>query len=129
MGYFQDLQKVEWWHEPSFAYSDSVPGEFDALLIGWVGDEVLSSGKVADEILTKLEWAYEHRTLNQGCLGLHDCEICNQNSDGGEILIMDGDTSYIAPKMLLHYIKAHSYLPPQEFLDAVEKMTIPAGDG
>jgi hypothetical protein len=29
---------------------------------------------------------------------------------------------YVAPKMILHYVEAHAYRPPQEFLDAVAQI-------
>jgi hypothetical protein len=34
---------------------------------------------------------------------------------------------YVAPRMILHYILAHSYRPPQEFLDAVAKIEMKSG--
>lgn len=67
--------------------------------------------------------------------GVHDCEFCDQESPlrvpadvergyvslgMGELRVkgVDGLT-YAAPSLIYHYIEAHRYLPPSEFLAAV----------
>jgi hypothetical protein len=53
--------------------------------------------------------------------------------DGGEIrvgngevqLAGEGDTVYVAPTMILHYIIEHHYLPPEEFIDALRLGRVP----
>ena len=92
-------------------------------MVGWIGDKIPSVGEVTNDIIEKLEWAYDNRAIDQGWLGEHDCEICNNYTDRGEILIIDEDKMYVAPKMILHYIKEHSYRPPEEFLEAVDKIS------
>ncbi len=101
-----------------------IPKEFTAIMVGWVGDKAPTTGEVSDKIIAKLEWAYDHRIIDQGWLGEHECEMCNNFFDRGEILIIDGDKMYVTPRMILHYIKTHSYCPPEEFLDAVGKIAI-----
>lgn len=57
--------------------------------------------------------------------GFHACDICTpswrQRPQGnGEIHVISSDgTTYVAPTLIVHYIKAHDYLPPAEFIDAV----------
>jgi len=125
MSYTTDLDKAQWWHEAALAYSRSIPGNFTAIMVGWIGDSVPSVGIVRNDIIEKLEWAYNNRTIDQGWLGEHECEICNTHTDRGEILIIDGDRMYVAPKMILHYIKDHSYHPPEEFINALNKINVP----
>lgn len=122
MSYLPDLKKCVWWHSPNLAYDPSIPSEFNAVLVGWIGDKILSTGNVPAETLKKLEWAYNNRDIDQGALGEHDCEVCNNHTDRGEILIIDGEIMYVTPRMIVHYIKTHSYLPPEEFLLAVDKI-------
>ncbi|MCP4289974.1 MAG: hypothetical protein GY792_37100 [Gammaproteobacteria bacterium] len=117
-----DLTQTEWWHTPELAYSSSLPERFDAVMVGWLGDEVPTTGVVSDEIIEKLRWACDHHTIDQGWLGEHECGICQSYSDHGEVLIADGDKMYVAPRMILHYVEAHAYCPPQEFLDAVAQI-------
>ena len=124
MSYTPDLEETKWWHWVDFAYSKSIPPEFTATLVGWLGNKVLSSGPVSKDVLEKLAWAYKNREIDQGSLGEHECEICNTHADRGEILIMDGDKMYVAPKMVLHYIKDHGYRPPEEFIDAVRRINM-----
>jgi len=124
MSYTPDLKKTEWWHEIDFAYSKSIPEKFTAIMVGWLGNRIPSSGEVLIEIIEKLEWAYDHRVIDQGWLGEHECEICNNYTDRGEILIIDDDKMYVAPKMILHYIRDHSYRPPGEFIHAVDKINV-----
>lgn len=38
----------------------------------------------------------------------------------GEIRIRNGDIVYAAPILIVHYIEEHGYLPPSEFLRALE---------
>ncbi len=92
------------------------------ILGGCIGDKILSTGNVPAETLKKLEWAYNNRDIDQGALGEHDCEVCNNHTDRGEILIIDGEIMYVTPRKIVHYIKTHSYLPPEEFLLAVDKI-------
>ena len=124
MSYTPDLKKTEWWHEIDFAYSKSIPEKFTAIMVGWIGNRIPSTGKVLKEIIEKLEWAYDNREIDQGWLGEHECEICNNYTDRGEILIIDDDKMYVAPKMILHYIRDHSYRPPEEFIHAVDKINV-----
>jgi hypothetical protein len=37
-----------------------------------------------------------------------------------EIHITDGDTTYVAPSLLPHYMEAHDYMPPKEVLDVLQ---------
>ena len=117
MSYIPDLEEGEWWHVVNLAYSKSIPDTFNAVLVGWIGNKILSKGNVSIETMKKLEWAADNRDIDQGSLGEHECEICNNHTDRGEILIIDGEIMYVAPRMIVHYIKEHSYLPPKEFLN------------
>jgi hypothetical protein len=122
MSYIPDLKQSEWWHVLDLGYSRSIPEKFDAIMVGWLKDRIPSFGDVSSEIIEKLEWAAENRVIDQGWLGEHDCEICHAYTDRAEILIIAADKLYVAPKMIVHYISAHGYCPPQEFLDAADKI-------
>lgn len=68
--------------------------------------------------------------------GVHDCEYCEVESPvrfrfgpsgkvisvgTGEIRVDGRDgKKYAAPSLVVHYVAAHRYRPPQEFIDAVE---------
>jgi hypothetical protein len=41
----------------------------------------------------------------------------------GEIRVPHGGITFAAPVLIVHYIEEHRYLPPAEFLKAVEEAT------
>jgi hypothetical protein len=53
--------------------------------------------------------------------GMHECEFC-KNACGSGVLLFPCPESrivFISPSMLPHYITAHSYSPPANFIQAV----------
>lgn len=93
--------------------------------IGWLDKDDFPKGEVSDELINKIKQA----PVVERYKGSHSCPFCaksnvrpercstNQEIDG------NGKT-YIFPSLLPHYIEEHKYLPPQEFLDAVNKIKI-----
>jgi len=43
----------------------------------------------------------------------------------GEIRIHDTNITYAAPVLIVHYVEEHKYMPPAEFLRALEEMAEP----
>lgn len=118
--YVPDLARVEFRHQPQFAFDPSLPSDLKAIAIGWLGDQVETTGHVAEETMAAIRWAYDNRSIDEGTLGFHTCGICGDYFDRGEFLIQVGEKNYLMPKMILHYIEAHAYCPPAEFLADVE---------
>jgi hypothetical protein len=57
--------------------------------------------------------------------GVHECEFCSgQPTVGnGEIHVRASDGKiYFAPEMVIHYVEAHEYRPPDVFIEAVESL-------
>jgi hypothetical protein len=48
----------------------------------------------------------------------------NQRSSNGEIRVSRKGTIFAAPVLIVHYIEVHNYLPPFQFLQAVEDAPI-----
>ncbi len=94
-----ELTQTEWSHTPDLASSSSVPEQFTATMVGWIKDKVPTLGEVAGEVIENLRWTCDHRTIDQGWLGEHECEICHSYTDRGEVLIADGDKMYVAPRI------------------------------
>ncbi|MBW8010508.1 MAG: hypothetical protein FVQ83_04590 [Chloroflexi bacterium] len=84
--------------------------------------------------------------INDGTRGWHNCELC-QGDDawypGGKIgpiikwngqelrvrgyghfLVQTSELVYLSPVLILHYILDHSYRPPEEFVEAVNRGVI-----
>jgi len=53
--------------------------------------------------------------------GIHECELCQFQPAYGKdnIFIPYQGSIYVAPELIVHYIAAHRYKPPQVFVDAV----------
>jgi hypothetical protein len=47
-----------------------------------------------------------------------------ERSSNGEIRVSWGGNVFAAPVLIIHYIEAHCYLPPTQFLKAVEAVSI-----
>jgi hypothetical protein len=52
-----------------------------------------------------------------------------ERSSNGEIRVSWGGSVFAAPVLIIHYIEAHCYLPPTQFLKAVEAVSISQGFG
>jgi hypothetical protein len=103
---------------------------------------VPSIGSVPAEVVDALLHAYQRRALvSDGFAGWHDCELCPGPEawyPGGQVgpvihwrgqaqrlfghghyLLRAGQTVYMAPALLLHYVLDHDYRPPAQFVEAV----------
>lgn len=67
------------------------------------------------------------------CAGMHDCDLCQfgrsttrfkdfefGSASGSELFIPSGDSIFVAPVNIAHYIAAHHYQPPADFIRAGE---------
>ena len=129
--YYPDLTPYEYCY-------DENSSKQTLLNIGWL-DELHSypKGNVDENILKKIGLICKRKV--QATRGPHQCQFCNNSSFGmsveiegelvplgcAEIRVKGGNNvTYAAPDLIYHYIKDHNYLPPKEFLDAVEQTII-----
>ncbi|HUS50592.1 MAG TPA: hypothetical protein VMZ91_10535 [Candidatus Paceibacterota bacterium] len=125
-------------------YEDLSPYNYRAhskreLNIGWLQkDKEFNTGEVSKEFLEKLRVYNDSKFSIHNTRGFHICEFCKEQiSDDKikaelsscEIRVVGSDNKvYASPKMLIHYIESHKYLPPQEFIDAVMNGPIPGSN-
>jgi hypothetical protein len=102
------------------------------LCVGWLaGGHHFKTGKSDDALVRQLKRVHEagsaHRFGMAISVGLHQCDLCQFDgpTDTGELLVPGESVIYIAPRMLLHYMAAHHYSPPMEFVDAVRRCPDP----
>lgn len=134
MSYFPDLSP--------YAYgSGSHPG---VLHVGWLDNQhPYARGNVDVRLVEKMKrLASKPMELYRG---QHICELCigapdivktdanrkvvnpawsqwaDERSGNGEIRVSRGETTFAAPVLIVHYIEAHGYLPPEQFLKAIEE--------
>jgi hypothetical protein len=138
MTYFPDLSP--------YAYGDrSHPG---VVHVGWLDNvHPFPRGTVGGQLIEKMKrLATKPVELHRG---KHICELCieppnlvkwNQDkravidpncswwkwassrSSTGEIRVARGGMTFAAPLLIVHYIEEHCYLPPADFLKAVEEV-------
>ena len=126
--YFPDLTPYQYGgQEPS-------PGLVN---VGWLSiEQSFAKGPCSAEFMGELaRLAASPVNLYRGT---HLCEFCPEPSmvlseggipmlnpapgtaGNGEIRVQgEGGVVYVAPTLVLHYIKAHGYLPPKAFINAV----------
>ena len=123
-------------------YPDLSPYEYikgkaknNVLNVGWLdGKHAFRRGEI-DNFLLELILGFCKRAVNR-TRGYHLCPLCNDPPFGfivernkeriilgsGEIWIKGEDGKiYVAPDLIYHYIRDHGYLPPDEFLIAIER--------
>jgi len=117
-----------------------------ALNVGWLSCEhPFTTGEVSHPFIRTLRRLISSPVFIPlwSEMGLHECEFCPPLGAGepagawflanpapasnlrgtmghGELWVPGaGSLVYVAPVLVAHYVEVHSYLPPQEFVDAV----------
>lgn len=126
MTYFPDLAPCQYF---DFGQADKIRA------VGWLdGVHPFSTGPIDNDLLLRLFLLFESPWQPVMFMGYHTCELCT-NPDtaltpvmfegrrlrvGVHNLFIPGDgLIYVAPSMILHYMLAHAYRPPDEFAAAV----------
>jgi hypothetical protein len=140
MAYFRDLTPYAYGHAHH-------PG---VVHVGWLdGIHSFPKGAVDSRLLEKIKLL--SREPVELYRGKHVCELCvtppdiektllpnglvidpncawarwvDQRSSNGEIRVRSGNVTFAAPVLIAHYIEEHAYLPPGEFLKAVEQLAL-----
>src|SRR5262249_57932754 len=92
------------------------------------------TGAVPRECIDECVAALHRGIFSDGTRGMHTCTLCGELlpkvrwkrrtvglQGHGHYLVQLGRVVYMAPALLLHYILAHGYRPPDEFLNAVRE--------
>lgn len=106
--------------------------------IGWLDSEYpFQEGKVQMSFFRKLCGHLKNRWHPPfACAGFHECGLCQFSGSeshfenftfgsrsNGELYIPNGREIFVTPLAIAHYINAHRYLPPANFIEAL--MTCP----
>jgi hypothetical protein len=97
--------------------------------VGWLDHpHAFTGGNVSNRLTARLEIMVEQsRTLYFAFMGVQDCSLCIARGrvppgpgwSQENIFVPGKHVVYVAPGGIVHYIEAHSYLPPAEFVKAV----------
>jgi hypothetical protein len=135
MAYFPDLSP----------YSYGGCRHEDVLHVGWLDNtHPFPQGALPHHLIAKIKALAANPV--ELYRGVHLCELCAEPPNlkrvvgpnrvtesscewaewakarwgNGEIRVRALDTTFAAPVLIVHYIEAHAYLPPEKFLQAVE---------
>jgi hypothetical protein len=137
MSYFPDLSPYAYGH-------GSHP---DVVHVGWLDNlHPYANGSVDVRLIEKMKRLASRPV--ELYRGKHRCELCEEPSDlvktylrngividpncswaqwiderssNGEIRVFREGTTFAAPVLIVHYIERHNYLPPDQFLKAIEE--------
>jgi len=115
-----------------YTYGAATSSDVGARNIGWLAADIEFQIAVADPAFVERLWRFCRISIGQ-TRGLHECELCRSSEANsvclkGEKLLLGsaeirvlsrkGET-YAAPNLVYHYVTAHNYSPPAEFVEAV----------
>lgn len=91
--------------------------------VGWLdAAHEFTRGSVAPEYIEALKRHVKTAWAPVFLMGPHFCQFCPKNVRTGgsrNVWIPSTGHLFIAPEMVVHYITAHGYRPPEAFLEAV----------
>lgn len=106
------------------------PRDPSMLAVGWLDpQQEFSTGQFPPELLDILRGLPTTRQTR----GFHRCPYCDPDgrkrlgeahTSSNEIHVRDGDRTFCAPRMIIHYISDHGYCPPRDFTDALRNMGV-----
>jgi hypothetical protein len=110
MTFFQDLTPH------TYTRRAEEPGVYN---VGWLGEgRSFPTGPTSEEFRAALKELCDHPIhLHRG---VHVCEFCRGACGSGQIRVCSQTgVWYVAPTMIHHYVVAHEYRPPEDFIAAV----------
>lgn len=102
--------------------------------VGWLSDKrPFRTGAPGADVIARLKEVVSlHRATHSSILwqemywmGGHRCELCNTGFSVACIAIPADRALFVAPDMVVHYIEAHDYSPPAEFIEALMSAPLP----
>lgn len=101
----------------------SLAGDERLVTVGWLArDRPYARGSVDPGVYSKLESLLVDPWQPALSAGFHGCELCLYTPEkvGSRNLYVPGSSrAFVTPELILHYMNAHGYRPPDEFLEAV----------
>ncbi|MEO3784032.1 hypothetical protein ABGB12_11920 [Actinocorallia sp. B10E7] len=131
--HFDDLTEYLYLDCDDLFYNPTVPTEYclvfpavyKRLNVGWLErGHPYEMGPVPAELVGTLADITAIQQVNPR-LGIHECDLCDEPQRlpllGTSEIRIPGhhDVVYAAPNLIVHYVAAHGYRPPAEFIAAV----------
>ena len=120
MAWYEDLENCDYFGDylgPEAANS--------LLAVGWLErGHHFTSGNIDKEIYDRLCELLQDPFQPGIFMGIHECELCQWQfsvkfAGSSNLFVPNGETIFVCPELILHYIDAHWYKPPAIFCEAV----------
>lgn len=142
MTYYPDLSPFRYGFAPAYWGADGPPGVEPTTLYWWPGDGLGEGAFAVPELnVGWLDSPHEFprapmepelvQKLQRLCTesryrmmrGWHGCKFCHdpEAMSSCEIRIQGKNVVYAAPQLIAHYVAAHQYAPPAEFVTALRE--------
>jgi hypothetical protein len=98
------------------------PGEAKLVAVGWLErGKPYASGNVDRRVYDALVEMQKNPWQPVVSMGTHECELCRFEGEYGtsNLLVPADGVIYVAPELIVHYMNAHGYVPPDAFCRAV----------
>jgi hypothetical protein len=106
--------------------------EDGSVAVGWLHPaHSFPQADPAPEFLAKLREYVKRSHVSTVALGLgaaggfHTCEFCGRANGTANFGVPAGDRLFFSPEMIVHYVAAHRYSPPAEFVAAILASPLP----
>ena len=103
-------------------YLTKTPTE-QLLAVGWLSShKPYPTGRTPKEVYDRLIELARDPWSPSTSMGSHECDLCQFTGEAfasANIFIPAGDCLFAAPALIVHYVNAHHYRPPDVFCDAV----------
>jgi hypothetical protein len=114
VAFFEDLTPYTYFHP-----EDERPGTVN---VGWLARQhEFLIGDTSKAFRSRLRMLCTKRKVKR-TRGLHRCDFCKGRDKpigSAEIRVTGRERVYAAPELISHYVSAHDYKPPEEFIAAV----------
>jgi hypothetical protein len=113
MAWYADLSPCDYFGPDSACFLRAV---------GWLErGKAFSSGSVDAKVYARLVELLKEPWEPIATMGFHDCDLCLYEGQSGKrnLFVPAGSMVFVCPELLIHYMNAHQYRPPEEFCEAV----------
>ena len=96
------------------------------LNVGWLDKaHPYAHGETSRPFRERLELLCKNTPVMGMHMGYHGCEFCERWRGNAVIAVEGIRGTYAAPALIYHYVVAHDYRPPDEFIEAVLEAPLP----
>jgi hypothetical protein len=100
--------------------------------VGWLdARHAFPTGRLDAAVVDRIgafanSWRLSVVALEWPCAaGSHTCELCGSFESSGNLGVPAGEILFVCPEMIAHYVGAHDYVPPKEFVEAINRAPLP----